>query len=179
MNLTPVQLGQRLRNARLKALLSQDEVGTRLGVARGTVARWESGTREISFATLQELAAALGTTVPALIAPGAVAATTPTSTASPAWASPSWERLHTLERQSIEQIAATLADHPEQLPAMLTLLFDSLQTGQHGPTGALAVLSRLAQVDVDQLTPMAALALLAELKRQLEGTTVPSATTAS
>lgn len=179
MSLTPAELGRRLRDARLKALLSQDDVGGRLGVARGTVARWEGGTREISFSTLQALASALGTTVSALIAPAPSSLPPAAPSATPAWAGPAWERLHPLERQSIEQIAATLAEHPEQLPTMLTLLFDGLQAGRGGPTGAAEVLRRLAQVDVDQLTPMAALALLAELKRQLEGMTPPTATAAS
>jgi transcriptional regulator with XRE-family HTH domain len=181
MSLTPTELGRRLRDARLKALLSQDDVGGRLGVARGTVARWEGGTREISFSTLQALAAALETTVSALIAPepSPLPLAAPSAATVPAWAGPAWERLHALERQSIEQIATTLAEHPEQLPTMLTLLFDGLQAAQDSRAGAVGVLSHLAQVDVDQLTPMAALTLLAELKRQLEGVAPPSATTAS
>lgn len=177
MTLTPAELGKRLRDARLRALLSQDDVGGRLGVARGTVARWERGSRDISFTTLQALAAALGTTVGELVGAGGPATSPPP--APPAWAGPAWDRLHPLERQSIEQIAAALAAHPERLPAMLTLLFESLQARDDGPAGAADVLSRLAQVDVDQLTPMGALALLAELKRQLHHPSPPASLTLS
>ncbi len=177
MSLTPAELGKRLRDARMRALLSQDDVGHRMSVARGTVARWESGARDISFATLQHLAAALGTTVSALVATAPPAL--PASTAAPTWAGPAWDKLHLLERQSIEQIARALAEHPEQLPGILTLLFDSLRAADDSPPAALDVLSRLAHIDVDQLTPMAALALLADLKRQLSGAAQPPSRSAS
>jgi|GEM_PF-2711634 len=176
MSLTSRELGKRLRDTRMKALLSQDDVGTQMGVARGTIARWETGARDISFSNLQRLAATLGTIVSALVdtAPQGTNVPPPSVAAAPAWAGPAWDKLHMLERQSIEQIAATLAEHPNQLPTILTLLFDGLQVGGDGSLGMMGVLSRLAKIDVDQLTPMAALTLLADLKGQLNKVALPS-----
>lgn len=61
------QLGKRLTRARERARLSQTELAATLGVARGTVSRWESGERTPSLAALREVAAALNVTVSTLI----------------------------------------------------------------------------------------------------------------
>jgi transcriptional regulator with XRE-family HTH domain len=168
MILTAEELGKRLRATRLQALLSQDDVAQRIGVARGTVARWESGVRDIPFSTLQKLAAVLGTSVCALLDTSPPPRHEPLA-ATPHWSGSSWDKLHLLERQAIEQIVGLLAEYPVHLPTILTLLLDSLRTKEQSSTGALGVLSQLNQVDVDQLTPVAALSLLADLKTQLNG----------
>ena len=46
----------RIREARLRAGLSQGELGTRVGKDRAQIARWERGAVEPSFETLRELA---------------------------------------------------------------------------------------------------------------------------
>jgi transcriptional regulator with XRE-family HTH domain len=173
MSLTPAELGKRLRDARRQALLSQDEVGRRVEVARGTIARWEAGSRDISFSTLQSLTVALGTTVSALLG------TPPPTAPTQASVTPTRDQLQTLERQSIEQIATALAERPEQLPILLALLFDGRPSSDERPTGVLDVLDRLAHVDINQLTPVAALTLLADLKRQMAESALPSSLSTS
>ena len=47
--------GLLIREARLLAGLSQDELGARVGKDRAQIARWERGAVEPSFETLREL----------------------------------------------------------------------------------------------------------------------------
>ena len=52
--------GLLIREARLRAGLSQDELGSRVGKDRAQIARWERGAVEPSFETLRELVRACG-----------------------------------------------------------------------------------------------------------------------
>jgi transcriptional regulator with XRE-family HTH domain len=52
--------GLLIREARLRAGLSQDELGARVGKDRAQIARWERGAVEPSFETLRELVRACG-----------------------------------------------------------------------------------------------------------------------
>lgn len=52
--------GLLIREARLRAGLSQEELAARAGRERTHIARWESGTVEPAFATLQEILRACG-----------------------------------------------------------------------------------------------------------------------
>ena len=52
--------GQIIREARLKAGLTQSELATRLGRERAQVARWEIGGQEPSFANLRSAVEACG-----------------------------------------------------------------------------------------------------------------------
>lgn len=52
--------GDRLRELRGNASMSQKDLADLLGVARETVARWETGDREPNFSTLIRLTEALG-----------------------------------------------------------------------------------------------------------------------
>jgi transcriptional regulator with XRE-family HTH domain len=55
-----VTAGQIIREARLKAGLTQAELATRLGRERAQVARWEIGGQEPSFANLRAAVEACG-----------------------------------------------------------------------------------------------------------------------
>lgn len=166
----PTTVGTRLRDARLRALLSQDELAARIGVkSRATIARWESGSRSISTAMLVRVAEALGTAPSVLFgdtAPPALLVRTLSGT--PTAAPPPRKTLSPLEQQALDQLLATLAQRPELLPGALTAL-DQLLRGEPlhasdvAQAGA-AVLDRLRRVDVGRLTPVHALALLADLQ---------------
>lgn len=51
--------GQRIKSERLKAGLTQKELGKRLGIAYQSVAQWENGLRNPKLETLQRIADAL------------------------------------------------------------------------------------------------------------------------
>lgn len=55
-----VQLGAALRNARIEAGLTQDELGSRAGVSRQLVSRVESGSSRGEVGRVAQVAAALG-----------------------------------------------------------------------------------------------------------------------
>lgn len=57
-----VIVGRRLKEARNKAGMTQQQVADALGVARSTVATWESGQNDVDTATLKRLAEMYGTT---------------------------------------------------------------------------------------------------------------------
>jgi len=50
----------RLREARLRKVLTQEELAQRSGVAEATISRIESGQQEARISTVRKLAAALG-----------------------------------------------------------------------------------------------------------------------
>jgi transcriptional regulator with XRE-family HTH domain len=56
-------IGRRILDARLRAGLTQAELGRRIGHEGPTVARWESGENRIYAATLRRIARELGVTV--------------------------------------------------------------------------------------------------------------------
>ena len=64
-----MELGERIREARLRAHLSQEKVAELVGVSRQAVTKWESGLSSPSTDNLFKLAQVLGTTVDFLIAP--------------------------------------------------------------------------------------------------------------
>ena len=64
-----MELGERIRQARLRAHLSQEKVAELIGVSRQAVTKWESGLSAPSTDNLFKLAEVLGTTVDILIAP--------------------------------------------------------------------------------------------------------------
>jgi uncharacterized protein len=59
---------QIIREARLKAGLTQSELAARLGRERAQVARWETGGQEPSFANLRAVVEACGFTLEVTIA---------------------------------------------------------------------------------------------------------------
>lgn len=59
--------GQRIKEARKKAGLTQKELGAKLGITYQTLAQWENDLRNPKIETLQRIAAALGIPVSALV----------------------------------------------------------------------------------------------------------------
>lgn len=66
---TPKTLGDRLRDARRRALLTRDDVGGAVGVSADTVARWERGETEPGASQLLALARACSVDVVAILGP--------------------------------------------------------------------------------------------------------------
>lgn len=55
-----IEIGQRIKHARLKAKLNQEELGKKLGVHKSTVSRWEKGIVDnINLATVSKLSEVL------------------------------------------------------------------------------------------------------------------------
>lgn len=165
-------IGARVRDARINATLAQEELASLLEVGRGTISRWETGTRAVPSAMLPRLAAALKTTVAHLTgeqvasdtASGGQAAAR--ARAAAPWLAIDQSQLHELERDTIVQIVSSLVAKPELLPAVLEIILQgSLDpaTRTQEETAA-AVLSQLRSVNVNELTPVNALRLLADLQ---------------
>lgn len=55
--------GMRLKKLRQSKKMSQEELGKRLGVSKGTIYRYECNTQAISFETAAKLAITLGTSL--------------------------------------------------------------------------------------------------------------------
>lgn len=55
--------GMRLKKLRQSKKMSQEELGKRLGVSKGTIYRYECNTQAISFETATKLAVTLGTSL--------------------------------------------------------------------------------------------------------------------
>lgn len=155
-------LGARIRAARLGCFLSQAELAAHLHVARGTVARWETGMRAPSIAMLHQIAAALHTTV-AVLAAGASSTPAPTEATLTVPRSPQ-STLHPLEHESIERLVDVLVAHPEVLPTVLTVVHAELAGTGASHDLDRHIARRLQQLDIDHVTPVDALALLAELR---------------
>jgi transcriptional regulator with XRE-family HTH domain len=68
-----VSFAGRLRELRIEAGLTQDQLADKAGVKRETVARWEQGTREPSWSNVIALVEALGVECTAFMQPPASA----------------------------------------------------------------------------------------------------------
>lgn len=94
------QVGERLRAARLRAVLTQEELARALGVDRSTVAKWESGERAMTVSALMRAAQVLG------VAPAAVLE----------------GQRRSAQQQAVQLLASTLEHRPDLLPPMLAAL---------------------------------------------------------
>lgn len=65
-----VKLGEKIRTRRILAGLSQDELGTALGVTFQQIQKYERGTNRVTFVRLQEIAKILGESVDYFIVNG-------------------------------------------------------------------------------------------------------------
>jgi transcriptional regulator with XRE-family HTH domain len=161
------QLGERLRQARLQALRTQDEAARALAVDRTTLAKWELGQRRMSAYDLSQLAALYQVPLRQLVElerplsqPAIVGDATADASAAPA-------------DQARRMVGQLLEQRPDLLPAVLEHIENMLTTTKHATTvagtspGATQALARLQSLDVNQTAPLAALQLLAELQRTL------------
>ena len=60
-------LGQRLKQARAKSKLKQNELARRIGRPKSAVCEWEGDVREPSLSTLRDLARELGCSITSLL----------------------------------------------------------------------------------------------------------------
>lgn len=166
-------IGARIHNARLSRTLAQEELAALVGVGRGTISRWETGTRAVPSALLPRLASALQTTVAHLTGEqtppaGPVrAAATPQLSGEPLWPAIDQSHLHALERDTIVQIVSQLVERPELLPAVLdTILQTSLDPSatRSQEEAAAAIVRQLRAVNISEITPLSALRVLADLQ---------------
>ena len=68
----PIQLGERLRNARARAGLTQQDAAEKLGMARTTLITLEKGQRRVRSEELKDMAEVYGCSVNALLRPHSV-----------------------------------------------------------------------------------------------------------
>lgn len=64
-----VNIGKRIKAARQKAGMSQEELAQSIGVTKSTISKYEKGAREPRYDQLQRIAAALGTSISNLLPP--------------------------------------------------------------------------------------------------------------
>lgn len=95
-----VQVGERLRAARLRAVLTQGDLALALGVDRSTVAKWESGERAMTVVALTRVADVLGIPPAALLE----------------------EQRRSAQHQAVQLLTKTLEQRPDLLPPMLAAL---------------------------------------------------------
>ncbi|MBX0328351.1 helix-turn-helix domain-containing protein [Oscillochloris sp. ZM17-4] len=167
------EIGARIHDARLRRTLAQGELAALVGVGRGTISRWETGTRAVPSALLSQLASALQTTVAHLTGEQAPPAGPVRTTASPQirgeqlWPAIDQSHLHALERDTIVQIVSQLVERPELLPAVLdTILQTSLDpsTTRSQEETAAAIMRQLRGINISEITPLSALRVLADLQ---------------
>jgi transcriptional regulator with XRE-family HTH domain len=61
--------GELIRSARMRARLSQAELGERLGLATSSIARWETDRAEPGYSTLRRVLQACGFDIPPRLVP--------------------------------------------------------------------------------------------------------------
>jgi transcriptional regulator with XRE-family HTH domain len=155
------QVGARLRDARLQAVLTQDELAHALGVDRSTVAKWEAGQRSMTVANLVRAAAILDIQPQQLLA-------------APAASRPAARELSDVivQQQAVQTIARTLEQRPDAIATVMAALQRWAQNGQpsaeaRNPSGGAeqAIVHRLHGLDLAAITPLRALQVLDELQR--------------
>ena len=58
--MTKEEIGSRIKTLRKKALLTQEQLGTLVGVSRVTVNKWEKGEKAPALRNVRKLAALIG-----------------------------------------------------------------------------------------------------------------------
>lgn len=155
------QVGARLRDARLQAVLTQDELAHALQVDRSTVAKWEAGQRSMTVASLIRAAAVLDIQPQQLLA-------------APATGRPAARELSDVivQQQAVQTIARTLEQRPDAIATVMAALQRWAQDGQapsvaNSPSDGAgqAIMRRLHDLDLAAITPLRALQVLDELQR--------------
>lgn len=60
-------IGERIRNARKAAGMSQEELGRKLGIGKSSVSEWESGKRPLPMDVMEQISEELNVSVPYLM----------------------------------------------------------------------------------------------------------------
>jgi len=109
-------IGDRIRAARLRAGLTQAELAAKIGRSKTYVTNLENGNRAVKASALQDIAAATGTSVLALLEPSAVPPDSPQT-----WAQQALEALH-MQAQAQADLARAQAMAQENIARILRLL---------------------------------------------------------
>jgi transcriptional regulator with XRE-family HTH domain len=159
-----VQIGARLRAARLQGVLTQDELAQALGVDRSTVAKWETGHRGMTAENLVRAAAVLEIPPQQLLVESA-------------GERPAARALSEviIQQQAVQTIARTLDQRPDAIPAVVAALKRWAQSSSvpaevaaddlHGSYAEHMLVNRLHDLDITALTPLRALQVLDELQQ--------------
>lgn len=62
-----MSVGEKIRQARKAAAMTQEELGNRLDIGKSSVSEWEAGKRSVPIDLLNDIASVLNTTVPFLM----------------------------------------------------------------------------------------------------------------
>jgi transcriptional regulator with XRE-family HTH domain len=156
------QIGARLRDARLQAVFTQDELAHHLEVDRSTVAKWETGQRSMTVESLIRAAAILGIPPQQLLVE---------STSDRPAARPINEVI--IAQQATETITRMLEQRPDAIPIVIASLQRWSQSGittesaalsesTRGSYAAQTIIQQLHDIDITLMTPLRALQLLNE-----------------
>lgn len=157
------KIGARLRDARLAVLLTQAAAGAALGEDRTTLVRWERGQRQLTVADLIRLARLYGVSASDLLN---LEAPLPR-------AGGRREEVPTPQQHARTLITTFLDQRPDLLPQVIALITQLAEGGPrttpptvpHVSAHLHALIARLHALNVNALTPLAALNIVAELKR--------------
>jgi transcriptional regulator with XRE-family HTH domain len=119
----PARLGAALREARLTAGYTQEEIARVLGVTPATIARYELGIRRLSVGALLQLAAALELPLSRLV-PGAARLETPIVPA----------QSESPQQQAVQTLVRLLEEHPDLMPKVLETVAAALGDARSAAT---------------------------------------------
>lgn len=121
----PARLGAAIREARLDAGYTQEEIARVLGVTPATIARYELGIRRLSVGALLQLAAALDLPLSRLV-PGAARLETPLAPA----------QSESPRQQAVQTLVRLLEEHPDLMPKVLEMVAAALGDARSAATGS-------------------------------------------
>jgi transcriptional regulator with XRE-family HTH domain len=119
-----VDLGRRIQDARIAELITQRELAERSGLGRDAIAKYETGARSISVEDLRRIAAALNTTVGALLGEHTPA---PAESLGPGQSIPA----------ELQTIVRVLQQHPSLTPHILETIALLLERDMAADTNTL------------------------------------------
>jgi transcriptional regulator with XRE-family HTH domain len=109
------RLGAAIREARLDAGYTQEEIARVLKVTPATIARYELGIRRLSVSALLQIAAALAQPLSQLV-PGADRLERAAAAAPP----------ESVQQQAVQALMHVLESHPDLMPAVLGMVETAL-----------------------------------------------------
>lgn len=125
------RLGAALREARLEAGYTQEEVARVLKVTPATIARYELGIRRLSVGALLQIAAALDIPLSQLV-PGAERLERPIPPALP----------ESAQQRAVQTVVRVLEEHPDMMPKVLETIEAALADEHKDTDEALSAAGR-------------------------------------